>query len=156
MTAPRRNWGYFTLGLFHACAVTPNLCGMTSNTGHTSLLYPALLFDWLISFTLTNRDHIILAQSAGSENGVCVNFDARRGARVSRCDPVATKPTRASPPKTCVHQPHSKQCRMRSASSGYSLPTLHLQEDSIEKTSRHRKHPAFVSCKTATRKQVVI
>jgi len=35
-------------------------------TVYTSLSYPALLFEWLITLTLVSCDNIILEQSAGS------------------------------------------------------------------------------------------
>jgi len=41
---------------------------------YTSLSYPALLFDKLITLTLTNCDNIIQEQSAGSESEVYVDF----------------------------------------------------------------------------------
>ena len=43
---------------------------------YTSLSYPALLNDWLITLTLTliNCDTIILEQSAGSKSGAYVDF----------------------------------------------------------------------------------
>ena len=48
-------------------------------TAHTPLLFPALLFDWLIAFThtLTIFDNIILDKSAGSKSGLHV--DLHRG-----------------------------------------------------------------------------
>ena len=43
---------------------------------YTSLSYPARLFDWLItlSLTLINCDNIILEQSAGSKSGVYIDL----------------------------------------------------------------------------------
>ena len=43
----------------------------------SSLSYPALLFDWLITLTLLNCDNIILDQSAWSKSGVHVDFIAQ-------------------------------------------------------------------------------
>ena len=45
-------------------------------TVYTSLSYPALLFDWVITqtLTLTVSDNIILDGSAGSKSGVYVDF----------------------------------------------------------------------------------
>ena len=40
--------------------------------------YAALLFDWLITLTLTIFDIIILEQSAGSKSGVYVDFDEKK------------------------------------------------------------------------------
>ena len=47
-----------------------------TETAYTSLSCPALLFDWLITLTLTLTifDTIILDQSAGSNSGVYVDF----------------------------------------------------------------------------------
>ena len=54
----------------------------TLRTAYTPLLFPALLFDWLntltLTLTLTILDHIILEISAGSQSGVHVDFDHRR------------------------------------------------------------------------------
>ena len=44
-----------------------------TETVYTSLLYPAILFDWLI--TLTVFDNVILDKSAGGKSGVYVDFD---------------------------------------------------------------------------------
>jgi len=41
---------------------------------YTSLSYPALVFDWLITHNLTICDNIILDKSAGSKSGVSVDF----------------------------------------------------------------------------------
>ena len=43
---------------------------------YTSLSYPALLFDWLITLTLTIFDNIVLDKSAGSKSGLYVDFYA--------------------------------------------------------------------------------
>ena len=43
-------------------------------TLYTSLSYPAFLFDWLITPTLTIFDDMILETSAGSKSGVYVDF----------------------------------------------------------------------------------
>ena len=50
------------------------LCGY--KTVYTSLSYPALLFDRLITLTLAMFDNIILDKSAGSKSGVYVDFYA--------------------------------------------------------------------------------
>ena len=42
---------------------------------YTSPLYPALLFDWLITLTLTVFGNMILEKSAGSKSGVKVYLD---------------------------------------------------------------------------------
>ena len=51
-------------------------------TVYTLLLYPALLFDWLITLTLTLTifDDIILDKSAGSKSGVYVDLYGAGGA----------------------------------------------------------------------------
>ena len=50
---------------------------LTPETVYTSLSYPALLFDWLVTLTLAltliNFDNMILGQSAGSKSGVYVD-----------------------------------------------------------------------------------
>ena len=43
-------------------------------TAYTPVLFPALLFDWLIILTLTVFDIIILEKSAGGKSGVYVDF----------------------------------------------------------------------------------
>ena len=54
-------------------------------TAYTPLLFPALLFDWSITLTLTlnlsNFHNIILEKSAGSKNGVNVEFDGTEAGR---------------------------------------------------------------------------
>ena len=51
---------------------------MVPETVYTSLSYPALLFDWLITLTLAltliNFNNVILEQSAGSKSGVYIAF----------------------------------------------------------------------------------
>ena len=54
----------------------------TSRTAYTPLLFPALLFDWLIILTLTIFDNIILEKSAGSISGVYVDFYCEYPTRV--------------------------------------------------------------------------
>ena len=54
------------------------MCVDIPETVDTSLSYPALLFDWLITpthtLTLTIFDDIILEKSAGSKSGVYVDL----------------------------------------------------------------------------------
>ena len=47
---------------------------LRSETVYTSLAYPALLFDWLITLNLTIVDDIILDKNAGSKIGGYVDF----------------------------------------------------------------------------------
>jgi len=58
-------WGLERVSLAWANMRTPD-------TVYTSLSYPAPLFDWLITLTLTltSFDNIVLDQSAGSKSGV--------------------------------------------------------------------------------------